>query len=92
MKFSVRKNFIEGSPADRRIYLTRAAQRVVLLLAVAAFVLGVYYFRGAISEWFRELQTQQQEENQVGREPYSRIAFEPDSENVFELFDDCLAV
>lgn len=92
MKFSVRKNFIEGTREDRRIYLTRAAQRVVLLLAVGAFVLGIYYFRGAISDWFRELQAQQQAENQAGREPYSRIAFEPDSENVFELFDDCLAV
>ncbi len=92
MKFSVRQKFMEGSQEDRRLYLTRVAQRVVILLAVIAAVLGVYYFRNDISAWFREIQAQQQSETPDLTSPYSRIAFEPDSDNVYALFGDSLAV
>lgn len=92
MKFSVRKNFIEGTQDDRRLYVTRAAQRVVILLAVVSVVLGIYYFRGDISAWFREIQARQQTNEPAVLSPYSRIAFEPDSDNVYALFGDSLAV
>ncbi len=92
MKFSVRKNFIEGTSEDRRLYATRAAQRIVILLAVIAAVLGVYYFRNDISAWFREIQARQQADETSVMSPYSRIAFEPDSDNVYALFGESLAV
>ena len=92
MKFSVRQKFMEGSQEDRRLYLTRAAQRIVILLAVIAVVLGVYYFRNDISAWFREIQAQQYAEDPDLTSPYSRIAFEPDSDNVYALFGDSLVV
>ena len=92
MKFSVRKNFIEGTHEDRRLYLTRAAQRIVILLAVAAAVLGIYYFQNDISAWFREIQARQQADEKPSSSTYSRIAFEPDSENVYALFGESLAV
>ncbi|MDD6274808.1 MAG: DUF5711 family protein [Clostridiaceae bacterium] len=92
MKFSVRKNFIEGTHEDRRLYITRAAQRIVILLAVVAAVLGIYYFRNDISAWFREIQARQQADEKPSSSTYSRIAFEPDSENVYALFGESLAV
>lgn len=92
MKFSVRKKFLEGTNEDRRLYITRAAQRVVILLAVAAAVLGLYYFRSDITMWFREIQARQQEDESSAASPFSRIAFEPDSDNVYALFGDSLAV
>ena len=83
---------MEGTQDDRRLYVTRAAQRVVILLAVVSVVLGIYYFRGDISAWFREIQARQQTNEPAVLSPYSRIAFEPDSDNVYALFGDSLAV
>lgn len=92
MKFSVRKKFLEGTSEDRRLYLTRAAQRVVILLAVIAAVLGIYYFRNDISAWFREVQARQQADETPESPSYHRIAFEPDSDNVYALFGESLVV
>ena len=85
---------MEGTQEDRRLYATRIAQRVVVLLAVAAVVLGFYYFRNDITAWFRQLQASQQPESAApaSSDSYSRIAFEPDSDNVYALFGDSLAV
>lgn len=92
MKLSVQKNLIETSGDDRRVSVTRVAQRIVILLAIAAMVLGVYYFRGDISAWFREIQSRQRENESETVSPYSRIAFEPDSDNVYALLGENLVV
>ncbi len=70
----------------------RTIQRIILLLAVATLVLGIYYFRQDIYDSYTRMRTQQQLEQQRENTIYSKISFEPDSNNTYALFGTNLAV
>ena len=83
----------EANPAaEKRLRRLWIAQRVVLLLALATVVIGIYYFRGDIYEAYTRMRTRQQLAQQRENTSYSKIAFEPDSNNIFALFGTNLAV
>lgn len=82
----------EGGTVDRRLRRIWVLQRVILLLTIATVVFGIYYFRGDIYEAYTRMRTRQQLAQQRESTSYSRIAFEPDSNNMFRLFGTNLAV
>ena len=71
---------------DRRVRNIRLIQRIILLLAAATLVLGIYYFREDIYDSYTKIRTQQQLAQQREDTVYSKIAFEPDSNNTYALF------
>jgi hypothetical protein len=77
---------------DRRVRNIRLIQRIILLLAAATLVLGIYYFREDIYDSYTKIRTQQQLAQQREDTVYSKIAFEPDSNNTYALFGTNLAV
>ncbi len=76
----------------KKVQQIRIIQRIILLLAVVTLVLGIYYFRGDIYDSYIKIRTQQQLAQQRENTVYSKIAFEPDSNNTYALFGTNLAV
>lgn len=77
---------------NARLKRLRIIQRVALLLAAATVILGIYYFRTDIYNYYMRSRAMRQAEQNRDETAYSRISFEPDSNNIFALFGSDLAV
>ncbi len=77
------------SAPDRRTEILRMAQQLMLFGFVATILLSLYIFRGDILNAYAVYRASVQlEETQAD----SRINFEPDSSNIFDLYGNNLAV
>lgn len=83
---------VNTSTQDPKLRRIRLIQRIVLLLAAVTLLLGLYYFRGDIYDYYVKIKTEQQLAQQRENTVYSKIAFEPDSDNTYALFGTNLAV
>ncbi|NLD86806.1 MAG: hypothetical protein GX633_00910 [Clostridiales bacterium] len=91
MRYTIRQEDKEAIVRDKRIEFVKHGRRTVLLAILLTVVLSLYIFRTDMVEAYTSLITRNQMES-VEEAGIDRIYFEPDSTNLYSLYNYNLAV